>query len=79
MAIGKDDAVAIYLTTQQYLQSEVDWLSQHEDAWTSICELWASDEFKEVSDRNRANRKNKPGLQQYGADGHIGKAQRMVW
>jgi hypothetical protein len=74
-----DDAAGIHLTTEQYLQSEVDWLTQHEDTWPRLCELWGSERFRAVSDRNRSNRKSKPGLHRYGADGHIGKAQRMVW
>ena len=73
-----DDAASIHLTTEQYLQSEVDWLTQHEDAWRKLCEKWGSEQYKTISDRNRSNRKSKPGLHRYGADGHIGKAQRMV-
>jgi hypothetical protein len=73
-----EDAARIHLTAEQYLQSEVDWLTQREDVWPRLCEFWASDRFKAISDRNRANRKSKPGLHRYGADGHIGKTQRMV-
>jgi hypothetical protein len=47
-----DEAARIHLTTEQYLQSEVDWLI--------------------------LNRKSKPGLYRYRADGHIEKGQRMV-
>jgi hypothetical protein len=35
----------IHLTAEQYKQSEVDWLSQLEDAWAWMCEYWASDDF----------------------------------
>jgi hypothetical protein len=41
--------------------------------WDWICGWWASPEFKGVSDRNRQNRKSKPGLHRYGADGHVRK------
>jgi hypothetical protein len=59
-------------------QSEVDWLTAHPEAWVKLCEYWASDEYKVILDRNRLNRKSKPGLHRFGADGFIGKSQRMV-
>jgi hypothetical protein len=31
-----------------------------------------------ISNRNRMNRLSKPGVHFFGADGHIGKAARMV-
>jgi hypothetical protein len=68
----------IDLTAEQYKQSEVDWLSQHEDAWAWKCEYWASEDVLAVSNRNRENRLSKPGVHFFGADGHTGKATRMV-
>ncbi|KAL5647631.1 hypothetical protein ACJX0J_041986, partial [Zea mays] len=70
-------AKEIHLTAQQYKESEVDWLSQHLDAWAWMCEYWASEEFLAISNRNRMNRLSKPGVHFFGADGHVGKAARM--
>jgi hypothetical protein len=33
-----DMAKKIHLMAEQYKQSEVDWLSQYEDAWAWMCE-----------------------------------------
>jgi hypothetical protein len=71
-------AKEIHLTAQQYKESEVDWLSHHWDAWAWMCEYWASEEFLAISNRNRMNRLSKPGVHFFGADGHVGKAARMV-
>lgn len=71
-------ACEIHLTAEEYKQSEVDWLTAHPEAWVKLCEYWASDEYKVISDRNRLNRKSKPGLHRFGADGFIGKSQRMI-
>jgi hypothetical protein len=68
----------IHLTAEQYKQSEVDWLSQHEDAWAWMCEYWASEDFLAMSNRNRENRLSKPGIHFFGVDGHTGKAARIV-
>jgi hypothetical protein len=73
-----DMAKKIHLTTEQYKQSEVDWLSQPEDAWAWMCEYWASEDFLAMSNRNHENRLSKPGIHFFGADGHSGKAARMV-
>jgi len=67
-----------HLTKEEYLQGKVDWLVKDPEAWDWLCGWWASPEFRAVSDRNRRNRKSKPGLHRYGADGHIRKTQRMV-
>jgi hypothetical protein len=71
-------ACEIHLTAEEYKLSEVDWLTAHPEAWVKLCEYWASDEYKVISDRNRLNQKSKPGLHRFGADGFIGKSQRMV-
>jgi hypothetical protein len=73
----------IHLTAEQYKQSEVDWLSQHEDDWAWMCEYWASEDFLAMSNRNRENRLSKPRIHFFGADGHTSKVARMecqiVW
>jgi hypothetical protein len=71
-------ACEIHLTADEYIQSEVDWLTAHPEAWVKLCEYCASDEYKEISDRNHLNRKSKPGLHRFGADGFIWKSQRIV-
>ena len=68
----------IHLTKEEYLKGSVDWLVKDGEAWDWLCGYWASDEFKAISDRNRQNRRSKPGLHRYGADGHVRKSQRMV-
>jgi hypothetical protein len=73
-----DMAKKINLMAEQYKQSEVDWLSQHEDAWAWMCKYWASEDLLAMSNRNRENRLSKPGIHFFGADGHIGKAAHMV-
>ena len=73
------DTKGIHLTAEQYLKGEVDWLWKFEDARNWLCEYWASEELIAISNRNRANRLNKTGMHFYGADGHIGMAQRMVY
>jgi hypothetical protein len=67
-----DMAKKIHLTAEQYKQSEVDWLSLHEDAWAWMCKYWASEDFLAMSNRNRENRLSKPGIHFFGADGHTG-------
>jgi hypothetical protein len=76
--MNNKDAKTIHLTRDEYLQSYVDWLCKDMEAWKWLCTRWASQEFLEISQRNRLNRRSKPGLHTYGADGHIGKARRMV-
>ena len=68
-----------HLTKEEYLQGKVDWLVKDPEAWNWLCGWWASPEFRAVSDRNRRNRKSRPGLHRYSADGHVRKTQRMVW
>ena len=72
------DAKEIYLTKEQYLKSEVDWLCKDRAAWDWLCEYWASDDYINTSKQHRSNRKKKSGLHKYGADGHVGLAQSMV-
>jgi len=71
-------AKKVHLTKEEYMQSRVDWICVNMEAWNWFCEYWASKEFKELSNRNRRNRLNKPGLHRYGPDGHVRKEQRMV-
>jgi hypothetical protein len=68
----------IHFTVEQYKQSEVDWLSHHEDVWAWMCEYWASEDFLAMSNRNRENQLSKPGIHLFGADGHTSKAAHMV-
>lgn len=67
-----------HLTEEQYLQSSVDWIMKDMDAWRWMCKWWASPEFQQTSERNRANRTSRRGEHRYGADGHVGLSQRMV-
>jgi hypothetical protein len=69
----------IHLRVEQYKQNEVDWLSQHEDAWAWMCEYGASEDFLTMSNRNCENRLSKPGIHFFGADGHSGKTACMVY
>ena len=74
---NKQDARLIYLTKEEYLQSEVDWLCKDRAAWEWLCHYWASPDFIRSSTKHRSNRGNKPG-HKYGADGHVGLAQRII-
>ncbi|WVZ99717.1 hypothetical protein U9M48_044978, partial [Paspalum notatum var. saurae] len=47
------------------------------EAWRWICNHWTGSDFQGASDRNRGNRTSKLGMQRFGADGFIGKEQRM--
>jgi hypothetical protein len=76
--MSREAAKKIHLTATQYRESEMDWLSQHPDAWLWLCDYWALDEFRARLDRNHGNRLSKPGLNHFGADGHTGKAKRLV-
>jgi hypothetical protein len=67
-------ACEIHFTAEEHKQSEVDWLTAHPEAWVKLCEYWALDEYKVISDRNRLNRKSKPGLHRFGADVFSGKS-----
>jgi hypothetical protein len=64
--MSREAAKKIHLTDAQYRESEVDWLSQHPDAWLWCCEYGALDEFRARLDRNRGNRLSKPGLHRFG-------------
>jgi hypothetical protein len=72
--VGKE----IHHIATQYKESEVDWPSQHQDAWLWFCDYWVSDEFKDRSDRNRGNQLSKTGIHHFGADGHASKTKRLV-
>jgi hypothetical protein len=45
----------IYLTKEQQLQGNVDWLIKDPEAWGAMCEWWMSTEFKTISEQNRQN------------------------
>jgi hypothetical protein len=49
--IAKD----FHLTKEQYLLGKVDWLVKDIEAWDSLCEWWASHDFRARSDRARVN------------------------
>jgi hypothetical protein len=36
--MSREAAKKIYLTAAQYKESELDWLSQHPDAWLWLCD-----------------------------------------
>jgi hypothetical protein len=76
--MSRGAAKKIHLTAAQYRESEVDWLSQHSDAWLWLCDYWSSNEFRARSDRNRDNWLSEPGLHHFGVDGRGGKDKRMV-
>jgi hypothetical protein len=44
--IAKD----FHLMKEQYLLGKVDWLVKDVEAWDSLCEWWASPEFRAKSD-----------------------------
>jgi hypothetical protein len=76
--MSREVAKKIHLTVAQYEKSELDWLSQHPDAWLLLSDYWALDEFRARSDRNRGNRLSKPGIHRFGVDGHVSKAKCLV-
>jgi hypothetical protein len=45
--IAKD----FHLMREQYLLGKVDWLVKDAEAWDSLCESWASPEFRARSDK----------------------------
>jgi hypothetical protein len=53
--IKPSQAHDIYLTKEQWLQGNVDWLVKDPEAWDAMCEWWVSVEFKTISERNRHN------------------------
>jgi hypothetical protein len=67
----------IYLTKEQHLQG-VDWLVKDQEACDWLCDYWASDEFRAMSEQNRLNRQRKPSVHRYDVDEHVHKMQRMV-
>jgi hypothetical protein len=67
-----------HLEKEQYLQGKVNWLVKDVEAWNSMCEWWASPEFRAMSDRVRVIQMSKRAEDHYDADGHIWKVQRIV-
>jgi hypothetical protein len=47
--IKPSQAHDIYLTKEQWLQGNVDWLVKDPEAWDAMCEWWVSAEFKTIS------------------------------
>jgi hypothetical protein len=72
------DLKKMHLQAQEYIQGEIDWIMKDPEAWRWICHHWAGTDFQGTSDRNRSNRTSRLGMQRFGADGFIGKEQRMV-
>ena len=72
------DLKKMHLEADEYAQGEIDWIMKDPDAWRWMCEHWAGEDFQGTSNRNRGNRTSKPGMQRFGADGFVGKEQRMV-
>jgi hypothetical protein len=68
-----------HLMKEQYLLGKVDWMIKDIEAWDSMCEWWASPEFRAKSGKTRANQMSKSLMHHYGIGGHIRKDQRMVW
>ncbi|WVZ76242.1 hypothetical protein U9M48_024231 [Paspalum notatum var. saurae] len=71
------DLKKMHLDVEELIQGEIDWIMKDPEAWRWICHHWAGSDFQGASDRNRGNRTSKPGKQRFGADGLIGKEQRM--
>ncbi|WVZ52034.1 hypothetical protein U9M48_003129 [Paspalum notatum var. saurae] len=67
----------LHLEAEEYVQGEINWIMKDPEAWRWICNHWAGSDFQGASDRNRGNRTSKLGMQRFGADGFIGKEQRM--
>jgi hypothetical protein len=42
----------IYLTKEQHLQGNVDWLVKDLKGWDWLCNYWASDQFRAVPEQN---------------------------
>jgi hypothetical protein len=45
----------IYLTKEQHLQGDVDWLVKDLEAWDSLYGYWVFDEFRVASEQNQEN------------------------
>jgi hypothetical protein len=43
----------IYLTKEQQLQENVDWLVKDLEAWDWLSDLWTSDKFRVMSEWSR--------------------------
>ncbi|WVZ79889.1 hypothetical protein U9M48_027414 [Paspalum notatum var. saurae] len=71
------DLKKMHLDVEELIQGEIEWIMKDPKAWRWICHHWAGSDFQGASDRNRGNRTSKPGKQRFGADGFIGKEQRM--
>jgi hypothetical protein len=63
----------IYLTKEQHLQGDVDWLVKDPEAWDWLCSLWASDQFRAMLEQNRHNQMSKESVHHYDVDGHVRK------
>lgn len=72
-------ASKIYLTEEEYLQTEIGWLNKTNEAFRWLCHYWATEEFIDKSSRKRQNRGSADEVShRYGVDGHTGLEQRMV-
>jgi hypothetical protein len=55
----------IYLTKEQHLQGNVDWLVKDSEAWDWLYDWWAPDQFRAMSERNRQNQMSKELMHRY--------------
>lgn len=58
----KKAAAREYLTAKQYLPWRPEWMDGDHRAWKHLCRLWASEEWIDMSRRNRGNRDAGAGL-----------------
>jgi hypothetical protein len=68
-----------HLTKEQYLLGEVDWLVNDAEAWDSLCEWWASPDFRAgLIEPERTGRTSRV-VHHYDAYVHVRKVHKMVW
>lgn len=75
----------VYLTVDQYMEVTLPWMEHRPQAYKALCEIWASPEWIEKSNRNRHRQRHQQDEDDdevvvnhtYGADGHIRLAKRM--
>ncbi|WVZ50717.1 hypothetical protein U9M48_001946 [Paspalum notatum var. saurae] len=69
--------IKMHLEADEYAQGEIDWIMKDPDARRWMCEHWAEKTFGGHPIGIEATRTGKPGMQRFGADGFVGKEQRM--
>lgn len=70
------DSLTMYLTEEKYAQFSVPWMEDRPDAYRLLCKRWASDEYREKSQKHRECA-GEGYRHTYGADGHLRTAKRM--